>query len=828
MKRKDRHNRRRTRRFLNAAAIVMAVTAAGAVVAVMVVSVAAFRGSDRRPPSLEAFADSDEAQELENQDMKKIAEIFSSFHEKPGGDSGAEDGAGQSDLERLRELITRLGESGYPAVDSGNQIDMVQAAQAERFCEKVDSGQEAEITILEVSDPQSLVRYDLHTENGRVDVTRSCYRYEMSAQPQTSYGSGVAEGGMQGNKAGTLRREITENYPADYWDHSRDGYLMFSGTWFSQEMYVLSMSGTEEHTALRIQPLEEKYRELNRKYILPIGYGRNNMFLTDWNEDDFGALDFYDLYDIFYPRIYGRDVPYPADTNLNRGAVYRIPEEEFEGVLMTCLCIEKETLRAKTTWDPGKEAYEYRPRGFYETEYPQYPFPEVVGAVENADRTITLTVHAVFPHEDLSRAYAHEVVVRPLENGGVEYVSNRVIPSENNCEPTWYTPRLTREEWTEIYAEHVSGPDLSGQDTSGITSAESEYWYFTQAADCLFSDEEKRRLQQEALAAAESVRAIYQEAGIRDMPDLSSGVGEFSAKQRRAVVEELGKNDLVSVEENTNMQNCEKMETFYAAYLRGEDSMVTVFEISKDGLIGSVTFLFRQGRIQIYYTGIRWREGGVPEIQGASVSDVAEIRLTEKGYFFYRYTEETIHTSLRQYWRVSPLSDKCRELTGKYISGLSYVNYNMLVTNWDSDSVEKILTSCMFEDIYHMDTGENLKVKDGQIPAGVYEEIMTAYFPVSREQLRKCCGYDEGRDGYPFERIHVNPYPPFGEVVDYKENEDGTVTLMVDGVWPDYDSDCAFTNQITVRPGKDGRFQYLSNCVQEKELALPVTAGNAD
>ena len=73
----------------------------------------------------------------------------------------------------------------------------------------------------------------------------------------------------------------------------------------------------------------------------------------------------------------------------------------------------------------------------------------------------------------------------------------------------------------------------------------------------------------------------------------------------------------------------------------------------------------------------------------------------------------------------------------KYISGLSYVNYNVLVTNWNSSNVKDILMPCMYEDIYRISTGENLKTEDWKIPAEEYERIMTTYFPVSIEQLRE-------------------------------------------------------------------------------------------
>ena len=59
---------------------------------------------------------------------------------------------------------------------------------------------------------------------------------------------------------------------------------MFSGVWFSEELYVLTLSEAEEHTALRVQPLDETYRVLSRKYLRPISFEQNNMFIVDWSE----------------------------------------------------------------------------------------------------------------------------------------------------------------------------------------------------------------------------------------------------------------------------------------------------------------------------------------------------------------------------------------------------------------------------------------------------------------------------------------------------------------------------------------------------------------
>lgn len=581
-------------------------------------------------------------------------------------------------LDTMRRMVVRLGENGYVAVDSGNQVDMAGAEQAIAFCKAVDKKEDAELTMIVITGA-GFHKYDLKTWDGHVNIIREYYQYDQS---------------------GHLQKKNEADYLADLWQYTEEGYLIFGGSYFSDENYVLTLSDASEHTALRILPLDEKCRELNRKYILPVGYERNNIFLADWNEENFGDLDFYDIFDYFYPVLYKQLIPYTANDNLGMESVYEIPEDVFENVIMEHFKIDKEMLRSKTTYIAGHAAYEYRPRGFYEAEYPDIPYPEVVGYTENQDGTITLVINAVYPNENTSRTYSHKTVIRPLNGDSFQYVSNQMILPEDGYETWWHSNRLTEEERENYYSQ----------------------------------------------------------------------------------------------------------------------------EKNRDGLVGAITFIYRNNKLQTYYVGIGWQEGGIPKIKNTLVSDIAEINLTEKGYFIYAYEDLLVHSSLRQYWRIKPLSDKCRELTAKYIYGLSYVNYNVLVTDWDSSNVEDILMSCMFEDIYRIHTGENLKTENWKIPADTYEKIMTTYFPVSVEQLREKCGYDENSGCYEYEMIFSSPYPPFGEVVDYTKNPDGTITLIVDGVWTNHNTDLAFTNTIVVQPFADGTFRYLSNSIEQKELDIPRIA----
>ena len=100
--------------------------------------------------------------------------------------------------------------------------------------------------------------------------------------------------------------------------------------------------------------------------------------------------------------------------------------------------------------------------GFYEAEYPDIPYPEVVDYIvsdatvssadgENPDGTITLIINAVYPNGNTSLAYSHKTVIRLLDGDGFQYVSNEMISLEDERDIWWHSNRLTEEEWEEVY-----------------------------------------------------------------------------------------------------------------------------------------------------------------------------------------------------------------------------------------------------------------------------------------------------------------------------------------------------------------------------------------
>ena len=360
---------------------------------------------------------------------ERIAEILNDIYEEAVSTNTL------GSLNIMGRMVARLGENGYVAVDSGNQVDMTQAEQALAFCRSVDEKEMDELTIIVVME-MGIRKFDMKTEDGSVNIVRGYYQYDQN---------------------GSLQNRSTVGYPADFWQYTEEGYLIFEGSYFSDENYILTLSDTPEHTMLRILPLDEKCREYNRKYILPVGYRQNNLFLCNWSEDEFGDLDFYDLFDRFYPIIHSQPVPYMADEDLGAGAVYQIQAELFENVIGAYFNMDSVTLRSKTTYIPELAAYEYRPRGFYEAEYPDIAYPEVVGYIENEDGTVTLHINAVYPNGNMSKEFSHITVIRPFSEDSFQYVSNEIILPEGDRDIWWHSNRLTEEERENLFPKEVYG-----------------------------------------------------------------------------------------------------------------------------------------------------------------------------------------------------------------------------------------------------------------------------------------------------------------------------------------------------------------------------------
>lgn len=694
----------------------------------------------------------------ENQFIADLDDIYSSCQDMKNKTE-------EEKLNQTRTIIESMGSKGYIAVDVENQINMANAENAEMFLSEVAENRDAGCTILQVMYDKSFVRFDFKSGGNNVMITRRFYVRE--------------------NNCFVEKNE--ENYKAYTWKYT-DGYLFF-------ERYRMGgYDGDSAYTALRVEPLDEKLRVLNRKYIKTIGYDSNNLFTTNWDESDMNKINYYDIYEALYKMKYGMSSPYSDE-----GVTYMIEGKLYEKVFQEYLPVSTDVLQHVNVYDVSRQMYQYRTRGMFDHSVtPLVPFPEVVDAEYNADGTITLIVNAVSEKDESGRLFTHKVAIKEKENDGFEYVSNDVL-TMNKEGIYWYRDRLSDKEWQEYYGDTEKTITIN-QNGNVID-------------DSLLSDDEMENVKVNIIRILQSdaIRKLYEDEDISNNSDLI-----YDA------VDILGSSGLICFADDTNMYNYQLFQSFYRNYTDGGGrDYICVYRVNRDASVTEMTFVYDDSRIQMIFNTAKFENHDWKFI-ATGIRDLKDMKLTQKGYFIYTYSNIIAHGGLKEYFRVSPLTDECRELTRKYVYGLSYVNYNMLVIDWDESNASDILVPCMFDDIYRLYTGENLKPDGGWIDADKYESVMLSMFPVTVTELRDKCDYNPEKDSYRYHVILGKQYPPFGEVVDYSYNDDGTVSLIVDAVWADKGSDIAFRNTLTVKPEEDGTFKYMSNHIEKMECDIPV------
>lgn len=327
------------------------------------------------------------------------------------------------ELETVRSIMEEMGNSGYAVVDNENQINMIHPEVVREFNEAVERAREAETAVFIVTDDGGFVRYDLTAEGGVVQVDRSRLSWED----------------------GEPRAEQLDSYEAHTWRLDKEsGYL------YIEKEQPAGYDGSIGYTAIRVEPLDENLRELNRKYILSVGYRHSNLFLTDWDETDYGELDFYDLFEMFYESEYGNEIPYESDFDKQ---TYEVPAEEFEAVIGRALEIDSDTLRSHTVYDTETSSYLYTTRCKEDWGHPCFVTPEVRGYKELDDGTIRLQVSSVSQEDNPAHTFSHVVEIRPLSDGRYQYVSNHILSADHEIDFDWYSTRLTGQEWEERYGE---------------------------------------------------------------------------------------------------------------------------------------------------------------------------------------------------------------------------------------------------------------------------------------------------------------------------------------------------------------------------------------
>lgn len=241
-----------------------------------------------------------------------------------------------------------------------------------------------------------------------------------------------------------MRYPIEGNTNVNYEKHKVLEWELTDKGNFYYRIYPAGDKHYSDYALIRmIEPDTELY-DLTMKYIWAGGYWGINLFLTDWTEDDWGNLSFNDLWEYLYYDCYSKQFQPERYEYILEQDCYKIPAVEFEKVVLPYFDIDLNTFRKLAQYDAQGDYYPWRQIQTNDSVFLYYYTvePEVTGSKVNSDGTITLTVEMLSADLKTDCLFAHEVTVRPSENGKFQFVGNKVTYQTQYGLP-YCEPRLT-------------------------------------------------------------------------------------------------------------------------------------------------------------------------------------------------------------------------------------------------------------------------------------------------------------------------------------------------------------------------------------------------
>ena len=103
----------------------------------------------------------------EEKEAEEILEICSKTYAK------AEKEGKLDDLEMIRDLIKELGEKGFTAVDSENQVNMTEYEKLIQFSEKAEAKKNGRMTVVEVAKGGSCIIRNIYTGQNHGNIQKT-------------------------------------------------------------------------------------------------------------------------------------------------------------------------------------------------------------------------------------------------------------------------------------------------------------------------------------------------------------------------------------------------------------------------------------------------------------------------------------------------------------------------------------------------------------------------------------------------------------------------------------------------------------------------------
>lgn len=239
----------------------------------------------------------------------------------------------------------------------------------------------------------------------------------------------------------------------------------------------------------------------------------------------------------------------------------------------------------------------------------------------------------------------------------------------------------------------VSYPDTEGSPISSVNDeSEDIKTQWEKGYDLPIEDSEKEEAVLDCKAVMETVSEIYRSA---DKGEASNVVlSDKTMVQMKEVIKGTGY-PVISSETYSVMENYGKMEKFLSDSEQGKAGTIILYTVRWDGGVSRSKYIYDGTEMYVLSAGSTWNDANEAMVPSISYTRIKEWKYTEKGWLGYKLcvpeppeVAEVVDGS--NMLRVKPMSEECRRLSEKCVLSLGYQGNNLLCSNWDAESLEKL------------------------------------------------------------------------------------------------------------------------------------------
>lgn len=271
------------------------------------------------------------------------------------------------------------------------------------------------------------------------------------------------------------------------------------------------------------------------------------------------------------------------------------------------------------------------------------------------------------------------------------------------------------------------------------------------------------------------------------------------------------------------LENSDGLKHFWELANKGENGQQCIITVSSNNAIYYYTFQYSDGKMYSINASIAWDEDGQFTISEPYKIELLDWGMTYNGYFYYQSLPLDRHWTACLPIRLEPTDKSTYDLYEKFLTPVGYPS-SVFTLDWDESNYENICFNDLLEPLYREQYNDFVyaneyeyypDLKSCLIPASIFESTILPHFDISLEEFRISTLYLSDKNAYPWQEPNCSNllYCPTltPEVIECRDNEDGTFTMVVEVLCFDYKCFPMFTHEITIRPGSDDGFKYVAN-----------------